>query len=271
LYGLLAIGLFLGLRLLDEWRANHRLSLASLRPGIVVLVTCAIVALGGLWLLDSQFSTYASPIDHIRRIVEYGANLRGPVVQTGICPGADSGPLQWIFNQCQITYVRVDVTVRAGEEIVSSVPSVDFRGALNPLLPNMMLIATLFTGWYAWRTGSVLARWSVVWIAANYLPYVAIALVSDRIMYLYYFLPVVPGVAAVIALFLARGGLPRQADLAAAGALRRHAAAGGAAATAGAGGAGGGSGGWASCVATSTTADESLAGRTGKITVGSSV
>lgn len=209
LYGLLAVGLFLLLRLLGEWRATRRLTFANLRPGIVVVVACAVVAIGGLWLLDSRFSTYTSPFDHLQRIVEYGANLRQPVVQTGICPGADSGPLQWIFNQCQITYVRVDVTVRAGEEVISTIPSVDFRGALNPLLPNVMLIATLFTGWYAWRSGNVLARWSVVWIAANYLPYVAIALVSNRIMYLYYFLPVVPGIAAAIAIFLTRARLPR--------------------------------------------------------------
>jgi 4-amino-4-deoxy-L-arabinose transferase-like glycosyltransferase len=209
LYGLLAVGLYLGLRLLGEWRATRRVSLVSLGPGIVMLVAFAVVAIGGLWLLDTRFSTYTSPFDHLQRIVEYGANLRQPVVQTGICPGADSGPLQWVFNQCQITYVRVDVTVRAGEEVVSSVPSVDFRGALNPLLPNVMLIATLFTGWYAWRSGNVLARWSVVWIVANYLPYVAISLVSNRIMYLYYFLPVVPGVAAAIAIFLTRARLPR--------------------------------------------------------------
>jgi hypothetical protein len=41
-----------------------------------------------------------------------------------------------------------------------------------------------------------------------YLPYVALALVSDRVMYLYYMVPVVPGVAAAVALFLTRAGLP---------------------------------------------------------------
>jgi 4-amino-4-deoxy-L-arabinose transferase-like glycosyltransferase len=209
LYGLLAVLLMIGIRLLGEWRATRRIRPASLRPAIVVAATFAIVALGGLWLLDSQFSTYMSPFDHLRRILEYGAALRGPVVDTGICPGADSGPTQWLFNQCQINYLRVDVTVRAGEEIVSSVPSVDFRGALNPLLPNAMIIAALFTGWLAWRRGHVLARWSLVWLAANYLPYVAIAMVSDRIMYIYYFLPVVPGVAVALAILLLRSGLPR--------------------------------------------------------------
>jgi hypothetical protein len=61
----------------------------------------------------------------------------------------------------------------------------------------------------AWRTKSVLARWSVVWAAANYLPYVALAAVSQRIMYIYYILPVVPAIAVALALLLLRGGLPR--------------------------------------------------------------
>jgi hypothetical protein len=71
------------------------------------------------------------------------------------------------------------------------------------------MIIALFASWLAWRTGNVLARWSTVWIAANYLPYVAISLISDRIMYIYYFLPVVPGVATALAILLLRARLPR--------------------------------------------------------------
>lgn len=209
LYGLLALLLMLALPLLGEWRDHRRISRASLRPAAAMIVTFTIVALAGLWLLDAQFTTFATPIDHLRRMVEYGANLRGPAVQTGICPGADSGPFQWPFNQCQITYLRVDVTVSAGEDVVSSVPSIDFRGALNPLLAAATPFAMLFIGWSAWRTGNVLARWSIVWAAANYLPYVALDLFSQRIMYIYYVLPVVPAVAVATAVLLRRGGLPK--------------------------------------------------------------
>jgi hypothetical protein len=114
-----------------------------------------------------------------------------------------------LFNQCQITYVRVDVTVRAGEEVISSIPSVDVRGAMNPLLVAAIPFAILFAGWYAWRTNNLLARWSVVWAAANYLPYLVLDLFTQRIMYFYYMLQVVPALAVATAILLRRGGLPR--------------------------------------------------------------
>ena len=209
LYGLLALLMWLALKLFGEWREHRRVSPRSLRPTAAFVLTFTVVAFAGLWLLDSQVTTFASPIDHFRRMIEYGANLRGPVVQSGTCPGADSAPTQWLFNQCQITYVRVDVTVRAGDDIISSIPSIDFRGALNPLLAAAIPFAMLFAGWYAWRTNSVLARWSVVWAAANYLPYLVLDLFTDRIMYIYYMLQVVPAIAVATAILLRRSGLPR--------------------------------------------------------------
>jgi predicted membrane-bound dolichyl-phosphate-mannose-protein mannosyltransferase len=209
LYGVLALLLMIGLKLFEEWRVHGTIAPRSLRPVMTMLLTFGAVAIAGLWVLDSQFTTFASPIDHYRRMFEYGANLRGPVVQSGTCPGADSAPTQWLFNQCQITYLKVDVTVRAGADVVSTVPSIDIRGALNPLLVAAIPFAILFAGWYAWATNNLLARWSVVWAAANYLPYLALELFTQRIMYIYYTLQVVPALAVATAILLRRGGLPR--------------------------------------------------------------
>ncbi len=218
LYGLLALLILATLRLFAEIReagglrlraGNLGVRVGSLRSIVTLGVSFVGVAIIGLWLLDARFTSFATPFDHIRRIFDYGANLRAPVDQAGICPGADSGPWQWLFNQCQITYLRVDVTVRAGDKVISTLPSIDFRGALNPVLAGAIPLATLFVGWFAWRTRNRLAEWAIVWAAANYLPYVALAVVSQRIMYIYYFLPVVPAVAVAVALLLRRGGLPR--------------------------------------------------------------
>ena len=168
-----------------------------------------VVGAAGLWALDQRFTNFATPIDHLRRIVEDGANLGAPKAQVGFCPGADSRPWQWPFNQCQIQYLRVDVTVKAGDKAISSTPKIDFRGALNPLLTGTIVLAGLFTLSYAWRRQNRLALWAVAWGAANYLPYVALGLFTNRIMYIYYFLPALPAVAAAVALLLARSGLPR--------------------------------------------------------------
>ena len=209
LYGLLALLIMLALALWATWRRQRRLRLSDLRPTVVALIAFSIVTIGGLWLLDVRFSSYANPIEHLRHMIEYGANLARGVVGPGSCPGNDSSPWQWLFNECQMSYLRVDVTVKAGEKILSIYPTIDFRGAMNPILIGSLPIAFLFTGWLAWKRRSRLAAWSIVWAAASYVPYVALALLSQRVTYLYYFLPVVPALAVATALTLRRSGLPR--------------------------------------------------------------
>ena len=189
------------------WRARRIPARELAGPTAFLLFTFAF-ALGGLGILDARFSAVVNPIAHIGRMLGYGANLAAPI-RAGFCPGADSRPWDWLFNQCQIQYFRSDVTVNAGGQLVSSVAAVDFRGAMNPLLVGAIPIASLFTVWYAVRTGNRLAVWAVAWGAANYLPYIALALFTPRIMYLYYFLPLIPAVAVAIALLLTRANLPR--------------------------------------------------------------
>ncbi len=209
LYGLLALLIMLALALWAAWRRQRRLHLSDLQPTVVTLIAFSVVTIGGLWLLDMRFSSYTNPIDHLRHMIEYGANLARGAIGPGSCPSNDSSPWQWLFNECQMSYLRVDVTVKAGEKIVSIYPTIDFRGAMNPILIGSMPIAFLFTGWLAWKRHSRLATWSLVWAGANYLPYVALALLSQRVTYLYYFLPVIPALAVATALTLRRSGLPR--------------------------------------------------------------
>ena len=53
------------------------------------------------------------------------------------------------------------------------------------------------------------AIWAIAWGAANYVPYLLLAVFTPRIMYIYYALPLVPAAAVGIALLLTRSGLPR--------------------------------------------------------------
>ncbi len=208
-YGVAAILLLYLLQAGGRWWRGRRIPIADLRGPFVFGLTVVVVGLAGLALLDARVTTFATPFDHVRRMLEYGAKLGAPTTNTGFCPGADSLPWQWIFNECQIAYLRVDVTVHAGEQVLRSTPSIDFRGALNPLLAGAIPLSTLFVLWYARRTRNGLALWAVAWGAANYLPFVALAILTNRIMYIYYFLPAIPAIAAAIAILLARSGLPR--------------------------------------------------------------
>jgi dolichyl-phosphate-mannose-protein mannosyltransferase len=209
IYGVGAILLLYLMQNGGRWWRERRITLADLRGPVLFVATFVVVGLAGLALLDARYTAFATPFDHVRRMLEYGAKLAAPTANTGICPGADSLPWQWIFNECQIGYLRVDVTVRAGEEVIRSAPSIDFRGALNPLLAGAIPLSALFAFWYAWRTGNGLARWAVAWGAANYLPYVALAIFTHRITYIYYLLPAIPAIAAAVAILLLRAGLPR--------------------------------------------------------------
>ena len=209
LYGLLALLILLALGLLDVWRKTHRITWSDLRPAFAAIVAFTVVAIIGLWLLDSRFSTYTSPIDHFRHMLEYGANLKSSAGKPGTCPGIDSAPWQWLVNDCEINYFRVNVNVLSGQEIVASRATIDFRGAMNPILIGALPLAFLFTTWFAWKRADRLAVWSLVWAGANFLPYVLLALVVHRVTYIYYFLPVVPALAVAVAILLHRSGLPR--------------------------------------------------------------
>ncbi len=209
LYGIGAVVLYVLLTEGPEWwRARRMPGLDDLRGPLGFVIITLSVAIGGLTLLDVALSRFPSPIDHIARIFTYGANLRAPVT-VGLCPEADSRPWQWIFNECQINYFRSDVTVRIGGEVTAKYATIEFRGALNPFLAGAIPLAALFTAWYAWRTRDRLAIWAIAWGAANYVPYLLLAVFTPRIMYIYYALPLVPAAAVGIALLLTRSGLPR--------------------------------------------------------------
>jgi predicted membrane-bound dolichyl-phosphate-mannose-protein mannosyltransferase len=208
LYGVLALLLMLGWQLVAGWRRDHRIDRGTLLDGVALSVSFGVVSLAGLWALDSRFSSVASPIDHLAHMLRYGASLTAEPGRGGGCPGF-SQPWQWLFNDCEINYLRVATGVEAPDGTVINVPTIDFRGAMNPVLAAAIPIAGLFAIWAAFRTGDPVARWAVLWAAANYLPFVFIALASERVMYLFYFLPVVPAVAAALAVLLTRSGLPR--------------------------------------------------------------
>ncbi len=208
-YGLAALLLWLAIEALGRWRRNRRLDVVFLRPVLLVLAGYVLVFGAGLTALDARFSSYAGrPLDHLAYMVTYGANLTKPGGDPA-CKSNDSVPWQWLANDCQMTYYRVEVTTKSGEKVISSLPTIDFRGAMNPVLIGTFGLGISAALWLAWRTGSRLALWSLVWIAANYLPYVLLVVTRSRIAYIYYFLPVIPALAVAVALLLLRSGLPR--------------------------------------------------------------
>jgi len=204
-FAALALGLFLLLELIGG-RRDRALVRRTVKRGAVFAIPLVIVWFAGLWALDLRFTTFTSPVDHVRHMLEYGANLEQADRSRGVGCSGSSEPWQWLINECQLGYFRVTENPTGDPNVTRT--TVEFRGALNAFLAGVMPLAVVWAAWYAWRKRDPLAIWATIWAAAMYLPYVALALVSDRVMYLYYMVPVVPGVAAAVALFLTRAGLP---------------------------------------------------------------
>jgi predicted membrane-bound dolichyl-phosphate-mannose-protein mannosyltransferase len=209
LYALGAVGLLLAMRAFSAWRREGRLPRSDVRAGISLGVGAAVIGLAGLWFLDLRFTSFTNPIDHVSHMITYGAGLKAPIDRTGACPGAASAPWQWLVNECVFNYFRVNDVVREGENVVARLTLIDFRGAMNPLLIAPFLLGLIAALGLALRDRHRLATWSVVWAVANWLPYVLLVLASNRVTYIFYFLPVVPAAAAFLALLLWRSGLPR--------------------------------------------------------------
>jgi dolichyl-phosphate-mannose-protein mannosyltransferase len=205
-FGLLALLTYQVVLLVRARRGERgRLGWDDLRPTLLLVSAYAVVAIAGLWALDLRFSGYGDPWAHLVHMMSFGAALQ----TTGTTGGIASTPWQWLVNEGHINYLRVAVDTKVNGVVTGSLVKVEFRGALNPILLGALPLGFLFTFWYAWRKGSLLAIWCLAWAAANFLPYLPLAIVSHRIMYLYYFLPTVPALAVAVAILLARSGLPR--------------------------------------------------------------
>jgi dolichyl-phosphate-mannose-protein mannosyltransferase len=167
--------------------------------------TAVVVAVGGLWFLDVQFTKYDNPFTHLSHIRSYGLDLSragGPV-------NSESEPWQWLSNEVQITYLRVDTNEQVNGKTITTKPSIWFRGALNPALSAVGLIGLFYAAWLWVRRRDPLACWVVVWSAGVFLPYLALSVFAHRISYLFYALPLVPAYAVGAALLLWHDGLPR--------------------------------------------------------------
>jgi predicted membrane-bound dolichyl-phosphate-mannose-protein mannosyltransferase len=206
LFGLGAIIGYEALRLLrgeqpwrEVWRpAAQRLALTCLTFGVLFLLL--------LGIMDRLWVGYSQPLEHVQRIFSYGTVLRRAVPS-----GIESYPWQWLWNDKEIPYIKVEQQVKVGDEVRENRPIVLFLGAMNPYVLQLLPLGLAFGG-YAWwrrRPGSDLGAMALAWFAAMYLPFVAASIVGQRISYLFYFLPALPAVALAGAHFLLGARLPR--------------------------------------------------------------
>ena len=205
-FALPAIVAYEGLRVVrahQPWKlawheARRRLTRTALTFSVVFLLL--------LGIMDRVWVGYAQPLEHVQRIVGYGAALRRAAPS-----GIESYPWQWLWNDTEIPYIRVEQQVKAGDEVLETRPIVLFPGAMNPYVLQLWPFGLAFAAWAWWRRrpGADLAALALAWFAMTYAPFYAATLFGQRISYLFYFLPTLPAVALAGSYFLLRAGLPR--------------------------------------------------------------
>jgi 4-amino-4-deoxy-L-arabinose transferase-like glycosyltransferase len=180
---------------------NYRGAVSKTLKAAVVFIPAWFL---GLWALDYFFTSYHSPLDHMAYMLHYGINLTHPQGPSGI----ESDPWQWLANEVQITYFRVDQNILVNGKVAHSQPLVWFRGAMNPVIIGTFPLALGYCIWRAWSLGDRLAMWTLGWFAGNYLPFFPLSMVQHRVSYIYYFLPCLPAVAIAIAAMLRQVSIP---------------------------------------------------------------
>ena len=191
---------------------------ASVAPfALFLLVTCAS-GLALLWLLDvlvpahdpTTHITYSgNPFAHLAHIFHYAQQLTTRPDAIGIA----STPWQWLLDQKTIPYAEVAANTITGGHVISSLPLVYFRGAINPFIIFLAIPATFAAAAAAWRQGDGVAAVGVCWCAGAFLPFVYESQISGRITYLYYMVIVMPGVYLVLTRLFADRRMPTAATV----------------------------------------------------------
>jgi len=188
-FGLLALLLWQAVLLwpaVRPWRIGWR----ALIPTAQLLAAFLVVGLTGLWVLDLQFTDYTNPIDHLAYMIHFGFALQSvsPNSQTSV-------PWDWLLGGGQLDFLKTQ--------------TFEIRAAINPILLFSLAVIVPFGAWAAWRKRDQVAGFALLWAAATFVPFVALAALADRLMYLYYFLPTIPALAMLAAVFICRARLPR--------------------------------------------------------------
>ena len=203
-FGLLALLLWQAVELwpmVRPWRVGWR----ELLPTTYLVGAFVAVGLVGLWLLDLRFTQYTNPFDHLAEMLSYGFSL-----QSGHSPNSQtSTPWEWLYGNGQFDFLKTSASSIINGLSASPDALVDFRAAINPVLLGSLALIVPFGAWAAWRRRDALAGFALVWAVATYLPYIPLAAIANRVMYLYYILPTIPALAILAAVFICRANLPR--------------------------------------------------------------
>jgi len=157
------------------------------------------------FLLTPIITNFNSPIDHLNYISNYVSAL----VREGGPVGIESYPWQWILNQVQIPYLKVDGEVFAGEKSLGKVTLIHFNGAMNPAIIHLAPLALTYTLLEYLKGKKDSYLFLLLWFSLTYLPYFPLSLFAHRIMYIFYFLSTLPSLVLSLTLTFTDDRIPK--------------------------------------------------------------
>ena len=111
-----------------------------------------------------------------------------------------SYPWQWLMNEGQISYLVVSGKVTTLEgEFVRKVILISFRGAINPAILFLTIPSMIYVGYSYLRRRDNFSLFIILWFAFTYLVYYPMAIIGNRVTYIFYFLSTIPAVCLAIA------------------------------------------------------------------------
>jgi len=205
---ILCVVAFETMRTLRHRVLTRRWSTRRIRALAVAVGVCAVSVPALLWLFNSRASLFPNPFDNLRYMYTHlAATFAFRPPEAVVVP--QSRPWEWLLNVREIPYLTQGV--------------MNLRGVYNPLLVFAFVPVVAWAVWLAARRGAAAALMVLAIVAGCYVPLVAGSLLVPRPAYLYYFLPVIPGIALGLATLGAPLKLPRAGKaayvLAAAGAF----------------------------------------------------
>ncbi|MBS7655879.1 glycosyltransferase family 39 protein [Candidatus Bathyarchaeota archaeon] len=195
LYGFLTIIIF---HFIKEYK-NKKLNWYNFASWLEKFTISYIVfGIALLTLMDRIWVGYSNPFEHMAYIYNYTKSLTRLVPE-----GIESYPWQWLLNQVEIPYLKVDVNVYSNETIIKTFTSIYFVGAMNPAIIYLCIPAIVYSAYSFYEKSEEITLFSVILFAATYLPFYPMSLILHRIMYIFYFLNTIPSVCIAISyLFL---------------------------------------------------------------------